>query len=259
MKCENCENDAKNENKYCSLKCRNIYVNKYLRDYSKNSEGLKKKGLIKKEKYEKDPKFCKECNNMIPYEKKYNNFCNKSCSASFTNKNRNNRNRNFSEDGLRKMMENLKKGCYSNKRFKKVKKEYYSDIKRCKYCNKMLIFKKRKNIFCNITCKNDYHTSMRTKVKNYKKECKFKFKIIDFPNEFNLQLIEKYGWYSPSNGRNNLNGVSRDHMISVMEGFNNNIDPKILSHPANCQLMRHNDNISKNNKSSISVEELKKE
>lgn len=73
---------------------------------------------------------------------------------------------------------------------------------------------------------------------------------------FDFSIIEKYGWYSPSNKRNNLGGVSRDHIYSVMEGFKNNIDSKILSHPANCQLMIHNDNISKGNKSSITLEEL---
>jgi len=50
--------------------------------------------------------------------------------------------------------------------------------------------------------------------------------------------------------------VSRDHMLSVKEGFELGIDPKLLSHPANCELMVHNDNISKNKKSSITLEEL---
>jgi hypothetical protein len=45
-------------------------------------------------------------------------------------------------------------------------------------------------------------------------------------------------------------------MYSVKDGFLNNIDPKILAHPANCQLIRHNDNVSKGSKSCISIEEL---
>ena len=55
---------------------------------------------------------------------------------------------------------------------------------------------------------------------------------------------------------NNLDGVSRDHMFSVREGFEKGIDPKIISHPANCRLMIHNENISKNKKSFITIEEL---
>jgi len=36
------------------------------------------------------------------------------------------------------------------------------------------------------------------------------------------------------------------------------IDPNIISHPANCQLMVHNENISKNRRSDISYEDLLK-
>jgi hypothetical protein len=42
--------------------------------------------------------------------------------------------------------------------------------------------------------------------------------------------------------KHNLGGVSRDHMIAVRDGFNLGIDPKLLSHPANCKLtyiMKH--------------------
>ena len=40
------------------------------------------------------------------------------------------------------------------------------------------------------------------------------------------------------------------------EGFKNKVDPKIISHPANCRLMVHSENISKNKKSDITIEEL---
>jgi hypothetical protein len=41
---------------------------------------------------------------------------------------------------------------------------------------------------------------------------------------FNFLLVEKHGWYSPTNKNNNLSGVSRDHMFSVREGFEKGID-----------------------------------
>ena len=69
-------------------------------------------------------------------------------------------------------------------------------------------------------------------------------------------LIEKYGWYKAKNRGDNLNGVSRDHMLSVNEGFNMKIDPYLISHPANCKLMVHTDNVSKHKKSSITKEDL---
>ena len=79
-----------------------------------------------------------------------------------------------------------------------------------------------------------------------------------YPNEFDFSLIEKNGWYKAKNHGDNLNGVSRDHMYSIMEGFRNNIDPDIISHPANCKLLLHNDNVSKSDNCSITIDELKK-
>ena len=57
-------------------------------------------------------------------------------------------------------------------------------------------------------------------------------------------------------GKLNLNGVSRDHMLSVTEGWLNNVDIKLIRHPANCNLILHRDNQKKNIKSSISIDEL---
>ena len=45
-------------------------------------------------------------------------------------------------------------------------------------------------------------------------------------------------------------------MFSVKDGFINYIDPIFLAHPANCRLIRHNENISKLDKSLFSKTEL---
>lgn len=71
-------------------------------------------------------------------------------------------------------------------------------------------------------------------------------------------LIEKYGWYKAKNHGDNLNGVSRDHMYSVMEGYRNNIDYNLISHPANCKLLKQTDNVSKRDNCSITLDELNK-
>ena len=94
--------------------------------------------------------------------------------------------------------------------------------------------------------------------KSYKCDTHFKFNLKDYPDEFDFSLIEVYGWYSPSNKKNNLGGVSRDHMLSVREGFELGIDPKLLAHPANCKLMIHNENVSKHKTSSINLIQLLK-
>jgi hypothetical protein len=98
----------------------------------------------------------------------------------------------------------------------------------------------------------------RSALANYRADCAFKFNLGDYPDEFDFKLIESYGWYKPKNRGDNLNGVSRDHAVSVRYGFDNNIPAEHLAHPANCVLMRHGDNVSKYSKISMSYEELLK-
>ena len=94
--------------------------------------------------------------------------------------------------------------------------------------------------------------------KRYKNDCQFNFNLKDYPEEFDFSLIEKYGWYSAPNKGKNLNGISRDHMFSISDGYKNKISPLLISHPANCQLLRHEENFHiKNHRSSITIEELK--
>lgn len=64
--------------------------------------------------------------------------------------------------------------------------------------------------------------------------------------------------YSASNRGNNIDGVSRDHIYSVFDGFKNNINPEIIKHPANCRLVLHKENNKKNTKSFTSISGLLK-
>lgn len=146
------------------------------------------------------------------------------------------------------------------------------DVKiNCSECN--LIFKtkphlmrksKSGNMFCSKPCSAKYNNKKREKKVNvseyesYKQKSNFDFSLDNFQNEFDFSLIIKYGWYSPTNKKNNLNGVSRDHMLSIKEGFKMGIDPYIIKHPANCRLMKQTENSSKNSKSTITLEELLK-
>jgi len=102
-----------------------------------------------------------------------------------------------------------------------------------------------------------YKVSDKEGIERYRQLCEFKFSVKDYPEEFNLKLIQEHGWYQAANRGNNLNGVSRDHIISVKFGFENDIDPKLIAHPANCRLMRHTSNQKKNIYSNMSLEELK--
>lgn len=131
---------------------------------------------------------------------------------------------------------------------------------KCEFCGsqtKSLYYNRK---YCNRACQNaefmKTHPGYQDSLKRYRLLCRFQFDLKQFPNEFDFELIRKHGWYSPTNRANNLNGVSRDHMVSVRFGFDNNIDPKIIAHPANCRLVQHNDNSSKHSKCSITLDDL---
>jgi predicted nucleic acid-binding Zn ribbon protein len=252
MKCKNCGTEIKKNRVYCSLKCRNIYVNKNLRDYSKLKKINKEKRKTKLEEYHNNPKKCKNCGKIIPFEKKLNAFCNNSCSASFNNKNINNK--NISEEGYN----NIKKANrrIAKERWYNEKIEYYSNKKRCKKCNKIIPYDKRQNVFCDNKCKKEYFLIEKDNYYLYKRLTKFNFNLKDFKDEFNFNLIEKYGWYKAKNNGNNMDGVSRDHMFSVKEGFRQMVNPLILAHPSNCKLIKNRKNQSKSDNCSITIEKL---
>ena len=158
-------------------------------------------------------------------------------------------------------------------------KEYYENryghefielsLKNCPVCGKEY---KGKSECCSCSCARKYKLYKRIpeilqkeekeKIKEiisiYKRYCQFNFNLKDFPNEYDFDLIKKYGWYKAKNHGDNLNGISRDHKYSCNEGFHNLVDPYIISHPANCQLLPHNNNVSKLDKCSISLEDLKR-
>lgn len=177
---------------------------------------------------------CKNCGcefeGLISQNRK---FCSNSCSAIF-----NNTGRVVSEEQKQKVREKLTK----------PKKEKIIKIKTCRFCKENEITNKH-NIICD-ECKNNFY-------KFYKPLCVFDFDITIHIDKFNMELVTKYGWYSPKNKGNNLNGVSKDHMYSVRDGFINKVDPEIIKHPANCNLMIHSENNRKNYNSSITLDELK--
>ena len=128
----------------------------------------------------------------------------------------------------------------------------------CNHCS--VIFKTQKTKtprkFCTNECYKLFHKDKRTERENFKCACQFKFNVYDYPDNFDLSLIAEHGWYRASNRGNNLNGVSRDHMLSIAEAFKRGIDPELIAHPANCALVLHRLNQRKNTKSTITVEEL---
>lgn len=88
----------------------------------------------------------------------------------------------------------------------------------------------------------------------YKAKCQFKFCPYHYPNLIGYELLIKNGIY---HYLDNPNGVVRDHILSIEEGWLLNISPDIISHPVNCQFMSNTENSRKGLSSWITLEQLK--
>ena len=200
----------------------------------------------------KNIRNCKRCGKILKNEQ--TKYCSRSCGALTTAPGR-----KHSEETKRKISLGIKNSEY----VKNLTQTTYTYV--CQYCDKEFESnQKKKRKFCSRSCTRKGQIRIILpddgSFKKYSLDCHFNFNVYKYPDKFDLKLLEKYGWYKTKrkdDPTENLNGVSRDHMISIREGFKNNIPPEIISHPANCQLMRHIDNNRKNTESSISLSELK--
>ena len=137
--------------------------------------------------------------------------------------------------------------------------EYNKNPKLCINCGNKIEFRFRNtHTNCSNDCRKEYNRKHMDEYSIYKADCKFKFALNDYPEELDFSLIEKHGWYKAKNNGDNIGGISRDHMYSIRDGFENGISAELIAHPANCELMIHSNNISKNKKSSITLNELEK-
>jgi hypothetical protein len=115
------------------------------------------------------------------------------------------------------------------------------------------------------TTKRQIHPSQIQTFEAYSYACRFKFSISQYPDWFQgaSELIKQHGWYSTpgsnKSGEKNTKGVSRDHRLSVSDGYRLGVDPSLMSHPANCRLVTHVENQRKNSKSEITLDQLKEE
>jgi hypothetical protein len=205
----------------------------YLRE-SKKAQIARAK---QEEEYNHAPKLCQCCNISLTYAQRKNKYCSSSCAAKINNASRD---------------------------FNVVKVGPKPTIKtpntKCLQCSVMFVARTTTHKFCSTRCashfKNAPLRAKRSEFVNYRADCSFKFSLSDYPDEFDFSLIKQHGWYKAKNHGNNLNGVSRDHIVSVKYGFKNGIPANVISHPANCQLLQHNANVSKNSRCEISINEL---
>ncbi len=181
---------------------------------------------------------CENCNKLLTTLYGSGRFCSERCSRSYSTK----KNRKEISAAVSRTLKNRTVTLIE---------------KRCEYCDETFTSLIRKRArFCTKRCAALSRGLHLVGYEKYKRECQFTFNLSDYPNEFDFLLIKEHGWYSPKNRGNNLNGVSRDHIMSIRWGFEHSIDPRYIRHPANCQLMCHNDNVSKGKKESISIQGL---
>lgn len=115
------------------------YINKQILSADLRSLGGKRGGAVtairNKEKaiqrYMKNPHYCKYCNELIPYEKKNNSFCNNAHCNRFYNY-------------LRKKPKSKSISIHEKKKI-----IYDKNPKLCKYCQKKIGYERRKYSFCN--------------------------------------------------------------------------------------------------------------
>jgi hypothetical protein len=198
---------------------------------------------------------CENCN--IEHSGTYGSgrFCGVKCSRGFATKHKRQEiNKKVSSKmSGRILSDDHIKNIESGNNFNRKEKE----LRYCLDCNtEMMCLPSNKKKFCTSRCWVNYTEKYKEPFLLYRQRCNFDFKVEDYPNKFDLALVNQYGWYSPSNKGNNLNGVSRDHMLSVKYGFELGIDPEIIKHPANCKIMLHKQNQSKKDKNSILIEDL---
>jgi hypothetical protein len=87
---------------------------------------------------------------------------------------------------------------------------------------------------------------------SYQEKCKFDLRNC-IENVLGYELLIQHGMYHRIN---NKNGVVRDHRLSVDWGYKLGIDPKIISHPANCRFLTASENSKKSKASEIKLDEL---
>lgn len=237
-----------------------VYIQK-LKNIGANARALRER---KEKEFIEQKNKCEACGKIMPHKYASGRFCCRSCA----NK------RNHTAETKEKIRFSVIKYAMENSHSYSAERDdvsyivdedesYY--IKRCAICGREFKLNRlnRKRKTCSTECfhklisKNTKaRYSNRSEYKKYKSACTFTFWIYDYPEEFNTELIEQYGFYKALNHGDNQDGVSRDHMISVKYGYENEIDPYLISHPANCELMLQPDNMKKNSGASIDIQEL---
>jgi len=78
--------------------------------------------------------------------------------------------------------------------------------------------------------------------------------VVDFISNKNYRKYFKY--INPLKLKRSFEGYNLDHIVSVKDGFDNNISPDILSSPVNLRMLSFSENQVKKTKSDMSISDL---
>lgn len=222
----------------CSRQCHNKRINTRSRDNDRHVL-LKKQKIVE---YESNPKLCKHCNQPLTWNQRTNKFCSSSCSATTSNLNRD-----------PKFIEKQKISILNTIIDKGVKKLSHCKVKfsLCATCNSAFRVKSNQKLYCSSNCR------FSSNVKTYRRACKFKISKTLHPELFKTQLLEQYGWYRAANHPKGYNpkGATWDHLFRVEDGYKLSVDPAVMSHPANAEMISWEENFARKT-SIITYDEL---
>jgi predicted Zn-ribbon and HTH transcriptional regulator len=193
------------------------------------------------DEYNIQPNSCQECGIALTYSQRANKYCSSSCSCTANMKIRKTSGWSLPTESRNKTRNKLKTvlGPYTKIR-----------IPSCKFCQELFVTTAKTRI-----CNGCQHL----KWNNNKDQYSFKFNVFNYPDIFDLTLIQTHGWVSfggKRGGSKNIYGLSRDHKVSVCHAKQFGYDAYYISHPLNCELMPHDKNNKKNTNSSITYNEL---
>ena len=191
--------------------------------------------------YCNDPNLCFQCDSALNYVQRNNKFCSRSCAAT------NNNAKRVHTDQTKQKLRVATTARYAN-RYKPISHEY-SKIFTCTCSHCGIVFVNRSQRKYCVDHRMLYQQNGRSLYQ-------FTFNVYHYPHLLDLSLIQQYGWRKTKGPNVNINGVTRDHRVSVNDAIKHNYDPYYIKHPINCQLMLFEDNNKKNTKSSISYDEL---
>ena len=117
-------------------------------------------------------------------------------------------------------------------------------IRNCQCCETLFVAKNHNKHNCD-KCKGE-------RKQFYRDKARFVFSKDQYPHLIDIKMLQKYGWFH--NG--NQQGMVFDHLYRVIDGFLNNVDPKIISHPANAELVTGPENRRRQKQSTITLDEL---